>query len=86
MEIREIILDQVRISEFNSRKDLDAGTEDATLDDLANSIRETGLLNPIIVRPAADGHVDLIAVQRRFLSCKKNRYGHHPRDNPRRYR
>ena len=71
MEVREISLDHIRISEFNTRKDLDAGTEDASLDDLANSIREKGLLSPITVRSAADGHFDLIAGQRRFLSCRK---------------
>lgn len=70
MEVREISLNQLRISEFNSRKDLDAGTEDASLDDLANSIREKGLLSPIIVRSSADGFFDVIAGQRRVLSCR----------------
>jgi len=47
MEIKELSLDEIDISEFNTRKDLGAGTEETSLDDLANSIREKGLLNPI---------------------------------------
>jgi len=50
MEIKEIRLSEIDISEFNTRKDLGAGTEEASLDDLANSIQEKGLLNPIMVR------------------------------------
>lgn len=71
MEVKEIKLDDINLSEFNTRKDLDAGTEDTNLDDLANSIKEKGLLNPIIVMKRQDGKYDLIAGQRRFLACKK---------------
>ena len=71
MEIKEISLDEIDISEFNTRKDLGAGTEEASLDDLANSIREKGLLNPIMVRKKKNGKYDLIAGQRRFLATKK---------------
>lgn len=46
MDFREIPVDQITVSEFNTRKDLGAGTEDSSLDDLAASIREKGLLNP----------------------------------------
>lgn len=69
MEVREIALDQIRVSEFNTRKDLHAGTEDAGLDGLADSIRQRGLLSPITVRVRPDGEYDLIAGQRRFLAC-----------------
>ncbi len=61
----------MRVSDFNTRKDLDAGTEDTTIDDLADSIRERGLLSPIIVRMTADGHYDLFAGQRRLLAHRK---------------
>ena len=71
MEIKELNLDEIDISEFNTRKDLGAGTEEASLDDLANSIREKGLLNPIMVRKNKNGKYDLIAGQRRFLAIKK---------------
>ncbi len=71
MDIKELSLSEINISEFNTRKDLGAGTEETSLDDLANSIREKGLLNPIMVRKSKDGKYDLIAGQRRFLASKK---------------
>ena len=45
--------------------------EDSSLDDLASSIREKGLLNPITVMKRDDGTYDLIVGQRRFLACRK---------------
>ena len=72
MEVRNIDMGKIEISELNTRKDLNAGTEDTSIDDLADSIREKGLLNPIIVRPIENGKYSLIAGQRRFLACKKN--------------
>lgn len=72
MEVKDIKLSAIQVSEFNTRKDLDAGTEDAGLEDLANSIKEKGLLNPIIVRRNNDGTTyGLIAGQRRFFACRK---------------
>ncbi len=70
MEVREIELDSISVSQFNTRKGLGAGSEDANIQDLANSIRENGLLSPVIVRSASGGRYDLIAGQRRFLACR----------------
>lgn len=71
MEVKDIRMNLINVSSLNTRKDLGAGTEDTGLDDLANSIKEKGLLNPIIVQKKDDGTYDLIAGQRRFLACKK---------------
>ena len=71
MEVTDIAVADIEISEFNTRKDLRAGTEDASLDDLASSIQENGLLNPVLLRPRLDGKFDLVAGQRRFLACNK---------------
>ena len=71
METTELPLESIRVSDFNARKDLDAGTEDAGIAELANSIRELGVLSPVIVRRAADGMYDLIAGQRRLLACRE---------------
>lgn len=71
MEVKEISIKLVNISQLNTRKDLEAGTEDTSLDDLASSIREKGLLTPIIVLRKDDGTYDLIVGQRRFLACKQ---------------
>lgn len=64
------------VSSLNTRRDLIAGQEDSGIDDLAASIREKGLLQPITVRPEAGGRYEVIVGQRRFLACQK--VGHDP--------
>ena len=71
MEVRDIKMADILLSELNIRKDLDAGTEDTGLEDLADSIKDKGLLNPLIVRGCGDGTYELIAGQRRFLACQR---------------
>ena len=71
METTQLALESIRVSDFNARKDLDAGSEDAGIADLASSIRELGVLSPVIVREAADGFYDLLAGQRRLLACRE---------------
>ena len=71
MEVKEVPLILINISSLNTRKDLGAGTEDAGLADLALSIKEKGLLNPITVLKRDNGTYDLIIGQRRFLACKQ---------------
>lgn len=44
---------------------------DEALDELAASIREHGILQPLIVRPLADGKYELIAGERRLRAAKK---------------
>ena len=70
MEIVDIPMNRIAISSLNTRSDLNAGTEDASLGNLADSIKERGLLNPVTVKPLDDERFDLIAGQRRFLACK----------------
>ena len=70
METREIPINSIRVSSTNVRKDLQSGTEDANLRDLANSIREKGLIAPIVVKPLTGGLYDLVVGQRRFLACR----------------
>ena len=71
MEVKDIKISDIRLSKVNIRKDLKAGTEDVGLEDLAESIKEKGLLNPLIVRRLKDETYELIAGQRRFLACQK---------------
>jgi len=68
-EIKEIRISEISVSELNVRKDLQAGIEDSTLDDLAKSIHEKGLLNPITVL-YRNGKYELIVGQRRYLACQ----------------
>jgi ParB family chromosome partitioning protein len=71
LEVKEIRLNLINVSSLNTRKDLGAGTEDTSLADLALSIKEKGLLNPITVLERENGRYDLIIGQRRFLACKQ---------------
>ncbi len=69
-QILQIPLTKLRVSTSNTRKDIDAGQEDASVSGLAQSIRERGLLNPISVRSLTDGSYEILAGPRRFLACK----------------
>lgn len=71
MEVREVPIAAIKVSPGNVRKDLHAGTEDVGLAELAESIRERGLLSPVIVKPLPDGTYELIAGQRRLLACQR---------------
>jgi ParB family chromosome partitioning protein len=71
MNVREISLQDVDISEFNTRKNLADGQYDSTIEDLAKSIEKQGLLSPITVFQKPDGRYALVAGQRRLLACKQ---------------
>ncbi|TET64348.1 ParB/RepB/Spo0J family partition protein [Candidatus Bathyarchaeota archaeon] len=68
--LQDIDISLIEVSDLNTRRDLKAGTEDSSLDDLAKSIAEQGLLSPVIVRKKRKGH-ELIVGQRRYLACRK---------------
>lgn len=70
-QVREVPLNALRVAATNTRKDKDAGQEDASLAGLAQSIKEHGLLNPLTVRPLPDGTYEIVAGQRRYLACKE---------------
>ena len=66
MEIVNIPINNIVISKFNVRKSI---SEDE-LENLANSIKENELLQPIIVSLRNDKKYELIAGQRRYFACK----------------
>lgn len=41
------------------------------LDELAESIREHGLINPLVVEPLASGRYRILAGERRFVACRQ---------------
>jgi len=45
--------------------------DDAGIDELANSLRTQGLLQPVVVRPLADGRFELIAGERRWRAAQR---------------
>ncbi|MEL6298161.1 MAG: ParB/RepB/Spo0J family partition protein [Pseudomonadota bacterium] len=66
---RMIAIDQIRSSSLNPRKEFD----DAELADLASSIRERGMVQPIVVRPNPDGGVggfEIVAGERRWRASQ----------------
>ena len=44
--------------------------DDAALQELAHSLREVGMLQPIVVRPVEDGRYEIIAGERRFRAAR----------------
>lgn len=64
-EVLDLKLDQVRPNPFQPRRDF----PEKELQELASSILEHGVLQPIVVRPAGDGY-ELIAGERRFRACE----------------
>lgn len=71
MIVSEIPIQEVDISELNTRKNLADGQQDSTIEDLAKSIEKQGLLSPITVFRKPDGRYALVAGQRRLLACKQ---------------
>jgi ParB family chromosome partitioning protein len=64
----ELPLDQIRANPFQPRRDV----EPESLEELKASIRQAGLLQPVVVRPApnaAPGY-ELIAGERRWRACQ----------------
>jgi ParB family transcriptional regulator, chromosome partitioning protein len=64
--LREIALDEIQPNPEQPRKRFDQ----ASLNALADSIRDRGVLQPIIVRPHATGGYQLIAGERRWRASQ----------------
>ena len=62
----ELDIDQIKTSPYQPRK----WFEPSALQDLAQSIKNQGLLQPIVVRPLAQGDYELIAGERRWRAAK----------------
>ena len=64
---REIALDQIDRNPFQTR----SRVNEEQLAELAASITANGVVQPVLVRPQADGRFQLIAGERRWLASKK---------------
>jgi ParB family transcriptional regulator, chromosome partitioning protein len=70
--VEQIQLKMIRPSQFSVRDRFQTmANEDDTL--LVNSIREHGLLQPILIRPLASGF-EIVAGHRRFQACRSLRW------------
>lgn len=65
-EVRQIELTRVRPNPFQPRRAFRA----EELEELASSIREHGVLQPIIVRPSGEDF-EIVAGERRFRACQR---------------
>ena len=61
-----INISQLHPGEFQPRHNFN----DATLNELASSIRQHGLLQPILVRPKSDGSYEIVAGERRWRAAQ----------------
>jgi ParB family chromosome partitioning protein len=65
--IRELSLEVIDRNPYQTRGHVD----EAALEELAASIKATGVLQPIVVRPTVDHRYQLIAGERRWLASQK---------------
>jgi ParB family transcriptional regulator, chromosome partitioning protein len=66
-QLREIDIDRILPNSHQPRKSFD----EEALNDLANSIREHGVVQPIVVRALDDGFFQLIAGERRWRASQR---------------
>jgi ParB family chromosome partitioning protein len=66
-QLREIEIDRILPNSLQPRKKFD----ETALDELANSIREHGVVQPVIVRPLEEGFFQLIAGERRWRASQR---------------
>jgi ParB family chromosome partitioning protein len=66
-EQKVVAIDMIASSALNPRKDFD----EADLTELAESIRQKGLVQPIIVRPAETGGYEIVAGERRWRAAQR---------------
>nr|VFK18232.1 MAG: chromosome partitioning protein, ParB family [Candidatus Kentron sp. LFY] len=65
--LRNLPVEQIRQSRYQPRKTVDP----VALEDLANSVRAQGIIQPIVVRPLDDGsHFEIIAGERRWRAAQ----------------
>ncbi len=65
-ELREIPIDLIRPGKFQPRRDMRA----QSLEELAQSIHQQGVMQPVVVREIGAGRFELIAGERRWRACQ----------------
>ena len=65
--LQTIAIDRLAPGKYQPRTRMD----DASLDELAESIREQGIMQPILVRPVAAGRFEIIAGERRWRAAER---------------
>ena len=65
-ELQNLPIEQLHPGKYQPRKDMSA----EALDDLANSIKSQGIIQPIVVRPVNDHSYEIIAGERRWRAAQ----------------
>ena len=65
--LRELAVDLIQRGKYQPRKDMDQ----ESLQELADSIRAQGVMQPIVVRPVSDRRYEIIAGERRWRAAQQ---------------
>src|SRR5690606_35965760 len=66
-ELQYLPLDLVQRGKYQPRRDMNP----AALDELAQSIKAQGVLQPIVVRPIGEGRFEIVAGERRWRASQQ---------------
>jgi ParB family transcriptional regulator, chromosome partitioning protein len=71
-EVKEVSLVDIRLQGINVRSDLNSANSQEALEELAASIKENGLMQPIVLRgPEGTRPYDVVVGQRRFIAHQR---------------
>ena len=65
-QLMQLPIEQLQRGRYQPRKDMDA----EALEELAQSIRQQGVMQPILVRPTDDGRFEIVAGERRWRASQ----------------
>ena len=63
MKLQKLPIEQLQPGKYQPRKDMSADA----LDELSNSIKSQGIIQPIVVRPLGENSYEIIAGERRCV-------------------
>lgn len=66
-EIKEIAVSEIKPNKRQPRETFN----EAGIKELAESIKEHGVIQPVVIRPLSEGGYEIIAGERRWRACKK---------------
>ncbi len=64
--LQEISVECIQVGQYQPRKDMDV----TALEQLANSIHQQGVLQPIVIRPISDDRYEIVAGERRWRAAQ----------------